>query len=183
MKGSFVAYIPGTRGDNLKQYLERRSRGADSGSRAVDGRPLIMRRGTTLALMGGALISGEFWVWTLIVPAFRRAAVWQWPGSPVTPEVAVGLLMSIALVTVIIAAAVMLFTEVDGRGIHRPDWAGGDFIPWSSVTGVSTGASPEALTVRAGKKKVTLSLMLFCDPAALVSLIRNKVPADLLRNI
>jgi hypothetical protein len=167
----------------LKQYLERRSPDADSEHWAVDGRPLTMRRRTTLALMMGALISGEFWVWTLIVPAFRQAADWQWPGSPVTPDVAVGLLMSVALVTVIIAAAVMLFTEVDSRGIHRPDWAGGDFIPWSSVTEVSAGASPEALTVRAGKKKLTLSLMLFCDPAALVSLIRNKVPADRLRNI
>jgi hypothetical protein len=178
-----MAFIPGTRGDNLGQYLERRSPGAVPERRTVDGRPLTMRRRTILALMGGALISVEFWVWTLIVPAFRRAADWQWPSSPVTPDVAVGLLMSVALVTVIIAAAVMLFTEVDDRGIHRPDWAGGDFIPWSSVTGVFTGASPEVLTVRAGKKKVTLSLMLFCDPAALVNLIRNKVPADRLRNI
>ena len=178
-----MALIPGTRGDNLRQYLGRRPRGADSERGAVHGRPLTMRRRTALALMGGALISGEFWVWTWIVPAFRRAAGWQWPGSPVTPDVAVGLLMSIALVTVIIAAAVMLFTEVDSRGIHRPDWAGGDFIPWSSVTRVSSGASPEVLTVRAGKKKVTLSLMLFRDPTALVSLIRNKVPADRLRNI
>jgi hypothetical protein len=66
---------------------------------------------------------------------------------------------------------------VDSKGIHRSDWAGGDFIPWSSVTGVSTGASPEALTVRAGEKKITLRLMLFCDPSALVALIRRNVPA------
>jgi hypothetical protein len=165
----------------LKQYLERRSRGADPERETAAGRPLTMRRRTTLALMGCALISVEFWVWTLIVPAFKRAAVWPWPSSPVTGEVAVALLMSVGLVTVIIAAAAMLFTEVDSRGIHRPDWAGGDFIPWSSVTGVSTGASPEALTLRAGEKKITLSLMLFCDPSALVALIRRNVPADRLK--
>jgi hypothetical protein len=181
MKGSSVAFIPGTRGDNLKQYLERRSRGADPESATAAGRPLTMRRRTTLALMGCALISVEFWVWTMIVPAFRRAAVWPWPSSPVSGDMAVGLLMSIALVTVIIAAAVMLFTDVDSRGIHRPDWAGGEFIPWTSVTQVATGASPEALQVRAGEKKITLSLMLFSDPAALVALIRRHVPADRLR--
>jgi hypothetical protein len=131
--------------------------------------------------MGCALISGEFWVWTLIVPSFKRAAVWQWPSSPVTAEVGVGLLISIALVTVIIAVAVMLFTEVDSRGIHRPDWAGGEFIPWTSVTQVSTGASPEVLQVRAGEKKINLSLLLFSDPAALVALIRRHVPAERLK--
>jgi hypothetical protein len=86
-------------------------------------------------------------------------------------------------VAVIIAAAVLLFTEGDNRGIHRPDWAGGAFIPWSSVTEVSTGASPEVLQVRAGEKKINLSLMLFSDPAALVALIRRHVPADRLKNI
>jgi hypothetical protein len=72
---------------------------------------------------------------------------------------------------------------VDDRGIHRPDWAGGEFIPWTSVTEVSTGASPEALQVRAGEKKINLSLMLYCNPAALVALIRRHVPADRLKNI
>jgi hypothetical protein len=183
MKGSFVTFVPGTRGDNLKQYLERRSRGADPANASADGRPLAMRRRTVLAVMGCAWISAEWWVWTLIVPSFRRAAVWPWPSSPVTADVAVGFLMSIGLVTVIIAVAVMLFTEVDSRGIHRPDWAGGEFIPWTSVTQVSTGASPEVLQVRTGDKKIQLSLMLFADPAALVALIRRHVPADRLKNI
>jgi hypothetical protein len=73
-------------------------------------------------------------------------------------------------VAVIIAAAVMLFTEVDSRGIHRPDWAGGDVTPWTSVTQVSIGASPEVLEVRTGQKKINLSLILFSNPAALIAL-------------
>jgi hypothetical protein len=133
--------------------------------------------------MLSALISLEFWVWTWIVPWFKRAEVWQGTSRGVPTEAAVGLLISIAGVTVVIAAAVQLFTEVDGRGIHRPDWAGGDFIPWTSVTEVSTGASPEVLQVRAREKKINLSLMLFCHPAALVALIRRHVPADRLKNI
>jgi hypothetical protein len=181
MKGSFVAFIPGTRGDNLKQYLERRSRGADPASQSADGRPLTKRRNTTLALMVCALISVEFWVWTLIVPALKRGGFGQGTHYAEIADVGVGLLISIAAVTAVIAAAVQLFTDVDSKGIHRPDWAGGDFIPWSSVTVVSTEASPEALTIRAGEKKITLSLMLFCDPSALVALIRRNVPADRLK--
>ena len=178
-----MAFIPGGHGDSLKRYLERRSRGADPERASVDGRPLTKRRKTALALMACALVSVEFWVWRLIVPWFKRAGVWQGTNNAVISDGVVGLLISIAAVTVVIAAAVQLFTEVDSRGIHRPDWAGGDFIPWSSVTEVSTAASPEVLRVHAGKKKINLSLMLFCNPAALVALIRRQVPADRLKNI
>jgi hypothetical protein len=178
-----VAFIPGTHGDSLKQYLERRSRGADPERAPVDGRPLAMRRKTSLALMAGSLVGVEFWVWTLIVPWLKRAGFGQGANFTEIADAAVGLLISIALVTVIVAAAVMLFTEVDGRGIHRPDWAGGELIPWTSVTQVSTGASPEVLQVRAGGKKINLSLMLFSDPGALVALIRRHVPGDRLKDI
>jgi hypothetical protein len=85
--------------------------------------------------------------------------------------------------TVIIAVAVRRFTDVDSRGIRRPDWAGGDFIPWSSVTQVYSGRSPEELHVRAGDKRITLNLMLFRNPAAVVALIRRQVPAERLRDI
>jgi hypothetical protein len=176
-----MAFIPGTRGDNLKQYLERRHRATGPEVVSGDGRPLSKRRKTTLLVMVSALISLESWVWTLIVPWIKRAGVWQGTSHGVLTGAAVGLLISIAGVTVVIAAAVQLFTEVDSRGIHWPDWAGGDFIPWTSVTEVSTGISPEVLRLRAGKKKITLSLMLFCSPAALVSLIRRSVPADRLK--
>jgi hypothetical protein len=178
-----VAFIPGTRGDNLKQYLERRSRGADPVSPSADGRPLTKRRKTALALMVCALISAEFWVWTLIVPWLKRAGFGEGTNYAKIADVAVGLLISIVAVTVVIAAAVQLFTDVDSRGIHRPHWAGGDFIPWSSVTGVSTAGSPEMLHVRAGRKKIALRLMLFCDPSALIALIRHEVPADRLRDL
>jgi hypothetical protein len=183
MKGSFVAYIPGSHGDSLKQYLERRSRGADPERALVDGHPLVMRRKTSLGLMVCALVSVEFWVWTLIVPWLKQSGFGQRTNYAGIADAAVGLLISIALVTVILAAAVMLFTEVDSRGIHRPDWAGGDFIPWSSVTEVSSGASPEVLQVRAGEKKINLSLMLFSNPAALVALIRRHVAAERLKGI
>jgi hypothetical protein len=85
--------------------------------------------------------------------------------------------------TVIIAVAVRRFTDVDSRGIRRPDWAGGDFIPWPSVTQVYSGRSPEELHVRAGDKRITLNLMLFRNPAAVVALIRRQVPAERLRDI
>jgi hypothetical protein len=178
-----MAYIPrNDRGDSLRRYLERRSCGADP-EQAPGGRPLTTRRKTTLALMGCALVSLEYWVWTLVVPWLKQARVWQGTGYAAMADAGVGLLISIAAVTVIIVAAVMLFTEVDDRGIHRPDWAGGEFIPWTSVTEVSTGATPEVLKVRAGDKKINLSLMLYCNPAALVDLIRRHVPGDRLKNI
>jgi hypothetical protein len=167
----------------LKQYLERRSRGANPERAPGDGRPLAMRRKTSLALMACALVSVEFWVWTLIVPWLKRAGFGQGTNYAEIADAAVGLLISIALVTLILVAAVMLFTEVDSRGIHRPDWVGGEFIPWTSVTQVSTGTSPEVLQVRADRKKINLSLMLFSDPAALVALIRRHVPADRLKDI
>ena len=178
-----MAYIPrNDRGDSLRRYLERRSCSAEA-EQAVDGRPLTPRRRTTLALMGCALVSLEYWVWTLVMPWLKQAGVWQGISYPELAGTAVGLLISIGAVTVIIVVAVMLFTEVDDRGIHRPDWAGGEFIPWSSVTQVSTGASPEVLQVRADDKKINLSLMLYCNPAALIALIRRHVPADRLKNI
>jgi hypothetical protein len=167
----------------LKRYLERRSCGADGESAVVNGRPLTTRRKTTVALMGCALVSLEYWVWTLVVPWLKQARVWEGTSYATIAHAGVGVLISIAAVTVIIVAAVMLFTEVDDRGIHRPDWAGGEFIPWTSVTEVSTGASPEALQVRAGEKRINLSLMLYCNPAALVALIRRHVPADRLKGI
>jgi hypothetical protein len=140
-----------------------------------------MRRRAVLGLMVCAVISVEWWVWTLIVPWIKQAGVWQGSNYGAFADEAVGLLISVSAVTVIIAAAVMLFTEVDSRGIHRPDWAGGEFIPWTSVTQVSTGASPEVLQVHTSDKKVNLSLLLFSNPAALVALIRRHVPADRLR--
>jgi hypothetical protein len=133
--------------------------------------------------MGCALVSLEYWVWTLVVPWLKQARVWQGTSYAGVADAAVGLLISIAAVTVIIVVAVMLFTEVDERGIRRPDWAGGEFIPWTSVTEVSTGGSPEVLQVRAGEKKIGLSVMFYCNPAALVALIRRHVPADRLKNI
>jgi hypothetical protein len=167
----------------LRRYLERRSRGADSERALAEGRPLTMRRRTSLGLMACALVSVEFWMWVLIMPWLKRAGAWQGTNHAEVVPAAVGLVISIALLTVIIAAAVMLFTEVDSRGIHRPDWAGGEFIPWTSVTEVSTGASPEVLQVRAGEKRINLSLMLFSNPAALVALIRRHVPAERLKDI
>ena len=142
-----------------------------------------MRRTQTLGIMVCALISIESWVWLVIVPWFQRAGIWKETGHAEIADLAVGLIISSVAVTIIIAAAVMLFTEVDSRGIQRPDWAGGDFIPWTSVTRVSSGASPEMLEVRAGEKKINLSLILFSDPAALVALIRRQVPPDRLKNI
>ncbi|MFL5449731.1 MAG: hypothetical protein ACJ8AY_00900 [Gemmatimonadales bacterium] len=142
-----------------------------------------MRRKTIVPLMVCALISVEYWVWLVIVPWFERAGIWKGPGFGERAHLLVGLVISIAAVTVIIAAAVMLFTEVDSRGIHRPDWAGGEFIPWTSVTRVSIGASPEVLEVRTGQKKINLSLILFSNPAALITLIRRHVPGDRLKNL
>jgi hypothetical protein len=180
---SIVAIIPGNRGDSLKQYLERGSRGAGPQILPADGCPLPMRRRTSVGLMVGALISVEYWVWTLIVPWVKRAGIWQWANYAELADTAVGVVISVALVTFIIAAAVKVFTEVDSRGIHRPDWAGGEFIPWTSVTEVATGASPEVIQVKAGEKKVNLSLLLFSNPAALVALIRHHVPAERLKGI
>jgi len=145
--------------------------------------PLAMRRKQTLGIMVCALISIESWVWLVIVPWFKQAGIWTETGYGEIADLAVGLMISVAAITMIIAAAVMLFTEVDNRGIQRPDWAGGDFIPWTSVTRVSIGASPEMLEVRAGEKKINLSLILFSNPAALVALIRRQVPPDRLKNI
>lgn len=162
-------------------YLERRSCGADA--EAADGRPLSPRRKSTLALMVCALVSLEYWVWTIVVPWLKQARLWHGTSYAGMAYPAVGLLISIAAVTVIIVVAVMLFTEVDDRGIHRPDWAGGEFIPWTSVTEVSTGASPEMLRVRAGDKTINLSPIFYCHPAQLVALIRRHVPADRLKSL
>jgi hypothetical protein len=55
----------------------------------------------------------------------------------------------------------------------------------SSVREVSIAGTKTArfLEVRAGKEKVMLNLLLFCNPAVLVALIRRQVPADRLKNI
>jgi hypothetical protein len=170
-------------GEQLKRYLQRRSGATDPEKLALDGRPLGMRRKTVLAVIGGALVSAECWIWMLIVPWASRASLGQGTFFGLTVEAAVGLFISIATVAVVLTVAVQLYTEVDTRGIRRPDWAGGKFIPWSSVTQVSTRASPETLQVRAGGKRINLSLLLFSNPAALVALIRRHVPAERLKNI
>ena len=166
----------------MKQYLDRRSQAADPAHALADGRPLAKRRTSTLLVMASALISAEYWVWIVLVP-WSKGVAWQVMNHRLSSGAAFGFLLSVLAVTAILATAVQLFTEVDGRGIHRPDWAGGDFIPWTSVTEVSSGTSPEMLRVRAGEKKINLSLMLFSNPAALVALIRRQVPADRLKGI
>jgi alkylation response protein AidB-like acyl-CoA dehydrogenase len=177
-----VAFIPGTRGDGLKEYLDRRSRSAEPADAVDDRGPLAKRKKFAVAVMLSALISAEYWVWMVLVPGSKGAA-WHGVGHRLLSGATFGFLLSVLAVTAILATAVQLFTEVDIRGIHRPDWAGGDFIPWTSVTEVSTGASPEVLQVRAGEKKVNLSLMLFSNPAALMTLIRRHVPAERLKGI
>jgi hypothetical protein len=117
-----LAFIPTKpSGEDLKRYLERRSRGVDPEQVLAGQGPLAMRRKTVAPLMVCALISVECWVWLVIVPWFERAGIWKGTSFAARAHLAVGLVISIAAVAVIIAAAVMLFTEVDSRGIHRPD--------------------------------------------------------------
>jgi hypothetical protein len=166
----------------LKLRLERYSRGADAEMALVDGRALAMWRKSTLAAVGFVLIFGGSRAWTLIEPWFSRVT-WYENEYRTICDAAVGLMLSAGGLVVMILVVVELFTDVDGRGIHRPPWAGGDFIPWSSVTKVSVGERARFLEVRAGKKKVMLGLQLFCNPAALVALIRLQVPPDRLKDI
>jgi hypothetical protein len=150
----------------------------------IGGGALTMWRKSTLALMGFVLVYGGSRAWTLIGPWFSRVA-WYDNNYRVICEAAVGVMLSAGGLAVMAMVVVQLFTDVDSSGIHRPSWAGGDFIPWSSVTEVSIADTKKALflEVRAGQKKVVLGLRLFCNPAALVALIRRQVPADRLKNI
>jgi hypothetical protein len=110
-KGSFVAFIPGTRGDDLKQYLDRRSRGAEPADALDDRRPLAKRKTVTLAVMLSALISAEYWVWIVLVPWSREAA-WQGMSYRMLSGAAFGFLLSTLAVTLVLAAGVQLFTDV-----------------------------------------------------------------------
>lgn len=166
----------------LQRYLERYPSTGDRQVSAADGRPLPMHRGRTVSVMALAMLGLEWWVWTLLAPRFSPMAGGS-PGSWLFSPAGVAFLLSILALTMIIAVAVRLFTDVDNRGIRLPDWAGGEFIPWTSVTRVSAGRSPEEIQVRAGERKITLNLMLFVDPAGVVALIRRHVPADRLENI
>jgi len=162
--------------DALQRYLARYP-GAGAEPASVQTGPLPMHRGRTVVLMMLGLLGVEWWVWTLIGPWFRHT-VGQGRAFGVDPAAGLGFLLSILALTVIIAVAVQLFTDLDHRGIHRPDWAGGESIPWTSVTRVSAGRSAEQLQVTAGDRKINLNLMLFTHPAAAVALIRRHVPAD-----
>ena len=159
----------------LQRYLARYSAASEPAS--VQGGPLPMHRRRTLLLMVLAMVGVEWWVWTLIGPWFGQT-VGQGKAYGLTPSIGMGFLISVLALTVIIAVAVQLFTDVDSRGIHRPDWAGGESIPWTSVTRVSAGRSPEQLQLIAGDRKLNLNLMLFTNPAAVVALIRRHVPGD-----
>jgi hypothetical protein len=122
---------------------EQYSRGADPEMALIDGGALTMWRKSTLALMGFVLVYGGSRAWTLIGPWFSRVA-WYDNNYRVICDAAVGVMLSVGALAVMAMAVAQLFTDVDSRGIHRPSWAGGDFIPWSSVTEVSNRGHKES---------------------------------------
>jgi hypothetical protein len=168
-------------GEMLKLRLEQYTQDVEP-ELAVDGHALTMKRRSIIALMTLVFICGAPWVPELLKPWFDRAG-WSEHSAAKSYDAAMGVLIVVGTLVVMALAMTQLFTQVDGRGIQRPWWVGGNFIPWSSVTEVSVVETGRALVVKAGKRKALLGLPFFCDPSALVTLIRRHVPADRLKGM
>jgi hypothetical protein len=163
-------------GEILIRRVEEASRGAASEIPLVNDASLA-RRESVLLLLGLAWIGMAGGAWVLCSQLFGRGRL-TGDGFYLSHLMTRGILIPLVILGLGGLLLQQCWTDVDGRGIHRPGWGGREFIPWSAITEISIGGMSRAATlleVRAGEKRVSLVLETFRNPADVLALIHRHV--------